>query len=201
VNFDAAARTSANFNTDNLAREVAAGQIAFAALIALCVTLHPGLVLKVNEGGMSNYGVHAKTAAPYCVALLVPVVLCADVSRRAVATSVPSRRFIAMLRTYSGLLFLVLITTFPYTLNTGLKDLHVGAGILITLFESATSIWMYRAIHTLRTALVLQFFGLGLAILTFVGALHVLFVSQLVTGVPFAILLVRTTREEFRPPR
>jgi hypothetical protein len=201
VHADARFATSTPVAADRLAREVAVGQIAFAFFISVCVALHPGLVLKVNEGGMSNYGVHAKTAAPYCVALLLPVVLSAHASRRAAPTTVTSRRFVVLLRTYSALLLLTLVTTFPYTLNAGFKDLHIGVGVLIIVFESAASLWMYREIRTLRAALILQLVGLVLAFLTFVGALHVLFLSQLVTGVPFAVLLVRTTREVFEPPR
>jgi hypothetical protein len=36
--------------------------------------------------------------------------------------------------------------------------------------------------------------GFGLAVLTFFGALHALFLSQILTGGAFAILLVRTCR-------
>lgn len=178
----------------DLAREVALGQVAFALLIALCVALHPGFVLKANEGGMSNYGVHAKTFLPYTVALLIPIVITVRVSRRATPNSPTARRFVALLRLYSALLFLILITTFPYTLDQGFKILHVVAGALIIIFESVASVWMYRAIRSRFFVLIVQLAGLVLATLTLLGALHVLFLSQLVTGVPFAVLLVRATR-------
>jgi hypothetical protein len=55
--------------TDPATWSVALGQVGFAFFLAICVAIHPGLVLKVNEGGMSNYGVHAKTAIPYTLAL------------------------------------------------------------------------------------------------------------------------------------
>ncbi len=178
-----------------LAREVARSQVAFACLIAVCVALHPGFVLRTNEGGMSNYGVHAKTALPFTLALLIPVVVALRVSRRAPSSSPEALTFIRILRLYGALLFLILLSTYPYTLDVGFKDLHVVAGALIVVFESAASWWMYRAIRSLGTVLVLQLVGLALATLTLVGVLHVLFVSQLVTGVPFAVLLVRTTRD------
>jgi hypothetical protein len=151
---------------------VAAGQVTFALLIGLCVALHPGFVLKVDEGGMSNYGIHVKTALPYTVALLAPVLLTLDVARQAVATSMAAKRFVSLLRLYSGLLFLTLVTTYPYPLNVGLKDLHIAVGV----------------------ALFIQYAGLVLAALTFFGVLHVLFLSQLVTGIAFAVLLVMGTR-------
>jgi hypothetical protein len=40
------------------------GQLLLAFFLALCVALHPGFVLKSDEGGMSNYGIHLKTFAP-----------------------------------------------------------------------------------------------------------------------------------------
>jgi membrane protein implicated in regulation of membrane protease activity len=43
-------------------------------------------------------------------------------------------------------------------------------------------------------ALFIQYAGLVLAALTFFGVLHVLFLSQLVTGIAFAVLLVMGTR-------
>lgn len=177
-----------------LARRVAAGQVTFALLIGLCVALHPGFVLKVDEGGMSNYGIHVKTALPYTVALLAPVLLTLDVARQAVATSMAAKRFVSLLRLYSGLLFLTLVTTYPYPLNVGLKDLHIAVGVAIIVFESAASLWIYRATKTMAPALFIQYAGLVLAALTFFGVLHVLFLSQLVTGIAFAVLLVMGTR-------
>ena len=47
------------------AAHIALGQISFGFFITVCVALHPGFVLKWNEGGVSNYGVHLKTALPY----------------------------------------------------------------------------------------------------------------------------------------
>ncbi len=177
-----------------LARELAAGQVTFAIFIALCVALHPGFVLKSNEGGMSNYGVHAKTAIPYTVALLTPVLLSLDVARRVVVTSPAAKRLVALLRLYGALLFLTLVTTYPYPLNVGLKDLHIAVGVAITVFESVASLWIYRATDTMALVLVVQYAGLVLAGLTFFGVLHVLFLSQLTTGIAFAVLVVTGTR-------
>jgi hypothetical protein len=43
---------------------VVRGEFAFLLFTGVCVALHPGIVLKWNEGGMSNYGLHLKTAVP-----------------------------------------------------------------------------------------------------------------------------------------
>ena len=51
------------------AAHIALGPISFGFFITVCVALHPGFVLKWNEGGVGNYGVHLKTALPYTLAL------------------------------------------------------------------------------------------------------------------------------------
>ena len=177
-----------------ITKDVALGQISFAAFIAICVALHPGLVLKSNEGGLSNYGVHAKTVVPYTLALA----LAAGFSLRAARTihqSTSGRFLDRLLNTYGVLTLLTLVTTYGYTLNKPLRDLHVGVGVVITVFEFAASLWMYREIKSLHFFFAAGLVGFALAIVTFFGALHVLFLTQLLIGGAFALLLIRTSRE------
>ncbi len=173
---------------------VALSQIAFAFFLAICVAIHPGLVIKVNEGGMSNYGVHAKTVVPYTLALGFASALTYWGARRIPTITTSARRFQALLRAYSWLVLLTLVTTYGYTLNAPLKYVHVTVGVTIIVFESAASLWMYWAVRSLRSVLFVQLLGFALAALTFFGALHVLFLSQILTGGGFALLLVRACR-------
>jgi hypothetical protein len=173
---------------------VALSQVGFAFFLAICVAIHPGLVLKVNEGGMSNYGVHVKTAIPYTLALGMAAALTYQAARLLRTTTTPKRHFKVLLRTYSWLTLLTLLTTYGYTLNAPLKYVHVTVGVAIIVFESVASLWMYRTLRSLGAILIVQLLGLMLAALTFFGALHVLFLSQILTGGAFAILLVRTCR-------
>jgi hypothetical protein len=174
-------------------RDLALGQIGFAFFIAICVALHPGLVLKANEGGMSNYGVHLKTAFPYTVALSLPTVLSFRAQSMLRPSDEASRTFRSLLRIYCVLIALTLLTTYAYTLDSVLKDVHDAVGIAITLFEAAASLWMYRRVR-LTFVLVVQLVGFVLAVLTFAGVVHVLFLTQLLVGVTYAIFLVRTAR-------
>jgi Domain of unknown function (DUF5009) len=176
-------------------RDVALGQLGFLFFLIVCVALHPGLVLKANEGGMSNYGVHLKTVFPYTLALLSPALFTQRAAARLHVMSPRQRRFRFLLLTYCVLITLTLLTTYGYTLDTVQKDVHIAVGVLIIVFESGASWWMYRALGRHRDVLVVQLLGLVLAALTFFGALHVLFLSQVVTGGAYAILLVATCRE------
>jgi hypothetical protein len=176
---------------------IAYSQICFGFFIGVCVVIHPGLVLKWNEGGMSNFGIHVKTAIPYTFALGLASLLS---HRGAVlldrfATS--THQFVRVLKTYSWLIAIVLVSTYGYSLDVVLKDIHIATGIAITLFELAASLWMYRYLGRSprdTTLIAVQLVGFVLAALTFVGALHVLFLTQILTGVSFALLLVRSAR-------
>ena len=176
-------------------RDVTWGQIGFGTFLIVCVALHPGLVLKANEGGMSNYGVHLKTVIPYTLALLCPAVLTYQAAGAMRPAGRTARDFRWLLRLYSGLIALTLASTYGYTLDRPQKIVHIAIGVAITVFESGASLWMYRVLKRLRGVLAVQLAGLALAALTFFGALHLLFLTQVVCGGAYAVLLVVTCRE------
>ena len=176
-------------------RNVAIGQFGFALFIAICVALHPGIVLKANEGGLSNYGVHAKTVVPYTLALALAAGFSLQAARTLHAQATPSRRLERLLTTYGALVLLTLVTTYAYTLNTALKDLHLGVGVVITVFEFVASLWMYGELRSLRLVVVIELCGFLLAALTFFGVLHVLFLTQLLVGGSFALFLIKTAQK------
>jgi hypothetical protein len=170
-------------------RLVAVGQMGFAAGIALCVALRPHLVLHADEGGISNFGVHLETVVPYTVALGLPALLTFRASRH-IAPSSPRLR--TLLGGYSVLILFTLLTTYTYKIDEPLKIIHVGVGALLTIFEMGSSWWMCRQTRALYGVLTLEFVGFVLAALTIVGVLHLLFVTQLMVGAPFALILIRT---------
>jgi len=175
-------------------RDVALSQITFAFFIAVCVALHPGVVIRTNEGGMSNYGVHLKTVVPYTLALVLASALSYRATRFLQRARIETRHFDFLLRIYSALILLTLLTTYGYTLSTAQKDLHVVVGVVVAVFELVASLWMYRTIRSLHLVFAITLIGFVLAALTFFGALHVLFLTQVLVGGAFAILLVRTSR-------
>ncbi len=179
----------------NAARFVALGQWGFALGIAIAVALHPGLVLKANEGGISDYGVHLKTAVPYDLALACAALGSYLAARHARDSVKLPRRLHTVLLTYTVLVSLTLATTFGYTLDRPQRDLHVLAGSVLTVFEVLASWWMYREHHGDLSLALAQLVGFVLGALTIVDLTHLLFVSEIVTGVSFALLLYRTTRQ------
>jgi hypothetical protein len=175
-----------------------AGEAAFLVFTGVCVALHPGFVLKGNEGGLSDYGVHLKTVIPYTFSLAL-LVLCnlraaslySDGDRQ-------TRRLRFLLLSYCSVLGLILLSTYVYTLNGDLKVLHFGFGALLMVVVAVGSIWMYRLrppSATVRIFLVVQIVGDVLNLATAVGALHVLFLAEVLSNIGFALILIRTGRK------
>src|ERR1017187_4279635 len=177
---------------------IACGQISLAVFLVVCVALHPGFVVKANEGGLSNYGIHRKTAAAYTLALGAPAFLSFLAARLITSSEIMAARFRLLLSSYGWIVLSELLTTYSYSLNTPLRDLHIVVGSVLVVFETSASVWMYRLLGNNRWNLQLlgvQLLGFVLAVLTIVGVLHVLFISQLLTCGAFAILLVRTAKK------
>ncbi len=170
------------------------GQVSFLVFLALAVALHPGFVLKADEGGISNYGIHLKTVVPYSLAF----VLCAYFSIRAAGLcrgpGITTRRFRYLLTVYACLLLLTLLSTYGYRLDVGLKEIHVAAGVTTVAFEVAASVWMYAQLRGGWDAvfLAVQLVGSAVAGLTVLGVGRLLFLGQAVASMGFALLLIRT---------
>jgi hypothetical protein len=174
---------------------VALGQWGFAGGVALAVALHPGFVLKANEGGISDYGVHLKTAVPYDLALASAALgaYLASWHARGSKNLPPGLR--TVLLTYAILVAVTLASTFGYTLDRPQRDLHVVVGSVLTLFEVVAVLWMYRVRRGDLPLVLVQLTGAVLGALTITGQIHLLFTSEIMTGGSFAIMLYRTTRQ------
>jgi hypothetical protein len=153
--------------------------------------------LKWNEGGVSNYGIHVKTALPYTLALA----LLAIYSRRAAVLYSKSdpvtRRLRRVLTVYSVIVIVMLFSTYVYSLNHVLRDIHIGFGTVLITFESFAAIWMLvlsrrRALDGLYLAT--QVVGALLALVTIVGVLHFLFLAEMLANTGFACILIHTAQ-------
>jgi hypothetical protein len=161
------------------------------------VALHPGFVLKRNEGGMSDYGSHIKTAVPYTLALLFLALYSHRAALLYRGGDQRSKGLRTLLLAYSAVVFSVLLSTYVYSLNSVLKDLHFAFGTALIVVVGVGSLWMYRQWPPSTGVGVLLFIQLVadvLSLLTVVGMLHVLFLSEILANVAFAAILIRSTR-------
>lgn len=168
--------------------------MSFLFFTGVCVALHPGFVLKRDEGGMSNYGLHIKTAVPYTLALGVLVVLSRVAATHYSGDDATSRGLRLVLRSYSVILLAVLVTSYVYSLNPFLKDLHFAVSATLVVVVGVASLWLYGRWPRTgggRLLLATQVAADVLALITLSGHLHLLFATEILSNVSFAGLLLR----------
>jgi hypothetical protein len=174
---------------------VIAGEVSYLLFAAVCVALHPGFVLKWNEGGISNYGLHEKTALFYTLALGLLALYNHRAAQYYDDEGQRSRRLRTLLDTYAAVVTAVLLSTYFYSRNSMLKELHFGLGTVLIVVVAIGSLRMYRLWPPtlgVRALLFVQLFGDVIALATALGAVHLLFLAEMVSNIGFASLLIRT---------
>jgi hypothetical protein len=175
-------------------RYVVVGEIAFLFFLGICVALHPGFVLKRDEGGMSNYGLHAKTALPYTLAL-ASLSFCSIRAALSYSGYGSTRTPRLVTLGYGVIVAAVLLSTYAYSANAVLTDIHFGLGAVLVGFTGVSALWMSTQGKTSVWVVVLlgvQLCGDAGALLATAGALHALFAAEMATNLGFSALLIRT---------
>jgi hypothetical protein len=174
---------------------VVIGEVTFLCFMGASVALHPGYVLARHEGGISEYGVHVKTAVLYTIAWAVLAVGNLRAARMCGGHGVRSETVRKLLMFYSATICLVLVSTYFYSLDAVLKYIHYGFGAVLVTFMSVAAYWCYRqltGVSWVRAILWIQVLGTTAALLSIVGILHVLFCAETISNVGCAILLAKT---------
>jgi len=182
--------------TSRALRYVTYGQWNLIVFVLVCLSLHPGLVLKGDEGGFSNYGIHIKTAIPYSLTYLICIGFTLLATRYLPRTTRNLRALAVLLYSYCVLCFFILVSTYGYTLNQPLRDIHGAFGLLAMFFDPAVSIWLFLQVRgslIARAYLTLEIAGVILGVIDIVNAAHVLFAAQATVAFGFGLLLVRGT--------
>jgi hypothetical protein len=178
-----------------LLRWVVFGEVAFLFFMGAGVALHPGYVLARHEGGISEYGVHLKTAVFYTLAWAVLAGGNMRAARACGGRGDRSEKVRKLLLFYSAASFLVLISSYFYSLDAVLKYIHYSFGAVLVVFMSTAAYWLSRQLTDVtwaRATLWVQVLGSIAALLSIVGALHVLFCAETISNVGCAILLAKT---------
>ena len=186
--------------TNKAARYITLSQLSLFAFLAICTAIMPKFLTERDEGGLSNYGIHRATVVPYTLAFLLSGILILQATRFTPNTKT-ANHLRAALYVLAGVLFFVLLTTYPYKINATYDNLHLLSGILIFWTEMAIACWAALVLRKDRVNLLLlavQAFGFIMAILNFFGVIHLLFIIQAVTSLAFGALLIRTSQQIFQ---
>lgn len=90
----------------------------------------------------------------------------------------------------------MLVSSYVYSLNMTLRDVHFAIGAVLIVVELVASLWMFSLSGRAPWDGALVALLLGgdlLACLTAAGALHLLFVAEVMMYVGFGSLLVRAS--------
>lgn len=179
---------------------ICAGQFGFAVMLATCVGILPGIALKRSEVGISNYGVHAPTVVPYTLAFLATAAGSFG-ARHALGPTDDARVLRATLTAYGVAVSAVLASTYPYTLDRVLRDVHVLIGAMAYVVIVVTTIAVVRdgrRSPTFAVSFLTVAVGTVISAVTIVGTWHLLFIGQVVTFVGFSGVLVVAVRAHDR---
>ena len=174
-----------------------AGELAFLFFLGVCIALHPGFVFKREEGGMSNYGLHIKTAIPYTLAL-GSLSFCSIAAALSYSGYGSTRWPRKILLGYGVIVGAMLLSTYYYSLDTVLTDIHFGLGAVLVGFTGVSSLWLVsrgRASVWSVVFLTVQLLGDAGALLAATGAFHALFLAEMATNLGFSALVIRACRK------
>ena len=173
------------------------GQLSLFIFLFISFLLTPHFLLSTNEGGVSNYGLYAKTVVPYTLGLGLCGVL-TIISAHYLPRKVRSYKTLKWSITILGVLYLIILfSTYPYKINATFNAIHIWAGFSLLLAEMIIGSWFGFRINPDRKnlgLLVLLYLGLSVGVITFFGLVHALFICQLIIAVAFGVLLIRTTK-------
>ena len=162
--------------------------------VLVCICIWPGLVLKRDEGGFSNYGIHIKTAFVYTLAYVVCAAFTFMAARAVPRTSATLSTLARILNAYGVMLLFILFSTYGYSLNAPLKDIHAAISLFAMVFDPAVCVWLMVRTHLARWDrffLGLEFLGLVIGVIDFLKIAHVLFASEATLAFAFGFLIVR----------
>jgi hypothetical protein len=170
-------------------------QICLYGFLTICTFLTPRYLFEKNEGGISNFGIHQATIIPYTLAFGLGGLCLIIAAKELPIRTVERKIFYIILMSLGILLFLVLISTYFYKINRLFDYIHVILAELYFLVELVAGLWfVFSVTRNFINILLygLQFIGFIMAVLTVFGYFHFLFLAQIITGLSFAIILVRT---------
>lgn len=175
-------------------RYVILGQVGLFFFLIVCIILMPRFLFERDEGGLSNYGTYVKTVVPYSFALGLSGLLNLKAAASMDYPTKASQRLRKVLATLGVGGIIVLLSTYPYKLNTVLADMHIGLSVLLFTFELMAGVWFVRVVVNNKLAIALlgvQVVGFLLILSSTIGFIRILLLAQMLTSLAFGVLMVR----------
>lgn len=150
----------------------------------------------VNGGGISNYGVQPETSILYSFGFAIAAVSSFRCAQLMQVEKLPRARILSnALFGLAVLYFLVLLSTYTYKINDTFGLLHIAVSIALVVSMVAIGVYLTCNMPDNKINRVLRYGLLAGAVvtcLTVFGVMRTLFIGEVVTGIIFGVILVRT---------
>jgi hypothetical protein len=164
------------------------GQIGLFAFLIVCLLLNPHFLLESNEGGISNYGLYAKTIVPYTLAFGS-----AGIFTLLGARATPNRSLRIALYLLGFLFLSVLVSTYFYKINHAFDNIHEYTSAMLFIMELVLGSWFVLGMKRSSLAIIgllIQYAGFTLSVLNDTHIIHKLFIAEVAASFGFSLLLI-----------
>lgn len=187
-----------------ITRSLLLGQLCLFFFLLICFLLIPHFLLEQNEGGVSNYGLYARTIIPYTLGFGLCGLFTISAARR-IPNKPSAYLWLKRLLTLLGAMYIAaLVSTYGYKVNRVLDDAHIYASFALVATQLVLGAWFAASLVPGGVNYILaaiQYIGFVLVALNYFGLIHTLFLAELLTSLAFGVLLVRTTSLLFTQSR
>jgi len=165
-------------------------QLSLFGFLIICSFLKPH-VIAIN-GGVSNFGKYKVTVVLYVLGFLLDIIFLWKASSQIASLKNSHYQLSWLLQILAGLIFLVLVSTFPRYLKTIYSTMHDDLGIALYGYEFLLSIWFISKIRThLSISLFMaELLGSIIGLLSILKVIHFLYIGQFIGAAGFGALMV-----------
>lgn len=171
------------------------GQSLLISFVLVCIAIKPHFFFESNQGGISNYGLYAATVVPFSLSTL-----CGAVLSWMSTAFIPSQAKLAkLIKVWSVLAVLTLLSTYPYKVNHAFDIIHQLFSVLLVFFEVGVGSFIALVVKKNYLSLSIWFIQLvtfALAILNYLGVIHKLMIIELLFGISFAFLVLYSVKQQ-----
>ncbi len=164
-----------------------ASQASLAITLCICVLIRPSVLISLPQGGLSNYGTESQTIVVFSVGFWVATVFLLIAAKKS-----QDIRLKKTMSFFAVLLALLIISTYPYRINTFFENIHILIGFTVGTFQLISAYLLARWVHFDNVSRIAGLFLLG-SIITGISTIFstgLLFTSQLLGGLGYGTLLV-----------
>lgn len=179
---------------NNSSKYFGLGQLVLGLCLFVCLLLKPSYLLGLDQGGVSNYGTDDQTVVLFTIGFSAVVIGSIAAGLTLPHTTKRKRQLSFSLYLLGLLYLLVLVSTFPYKLNSEYEFWHLAAGFCLSLVMLVGVLWL-RFVATndtiIKRLFVVYMIGFGIALATLSGLVDLLLTVQIICGISFGLMVMQ----------